>query len=84
MSAPAVGKPDTDATVAFGTTNIASNSPPALNNADGKIDGFKFKNLIVSSSAVPEPATWAMMILGFGMVGSGMRRRNMKTNVSFA
>lgn len=26
-------------------------------------------------SAVPEPATWAMMILGFGMVGYSMRRR---------
>jgi len=26
-------------------------------------------------TAVPEPATWAMMILGFGMVGLGMRRR---------
>ena len=25
--------------------------------------------------AVPEPATWAMMILGFGMVGGFMRRR---------
>lgn len=121
--------PDTDATVAFGTTNIAWNSQPALNNqsyatlsgifnggystltgggsantrllnpagnvgniwlvgaafnnADGKIDGFKFKNLTVSS-AVPEPATWAMMIMGFGMVGSAMRRRNVKTNVSFA
>lgn len=25
---------------------------------------------------VPEPATWAMMILGFGMVGMGLRRRN--------
>lgn len=27
------------------------------------------------NSAVPEPATWGMMIAGFGMVGSGMRRR---------
>ena len=27
------------------------------------------------SSAVPEPATWAMMMLGFGMVGYGLRRR---------
>ncbi|MBT9472342.1 MAG: PEPxxWA-CTERM sorting domain-containing protein [Phenylobacterium sp.] len=27
------------------------------------------------SSAVPEPATWAMMIMGFGLVGSAMRRR---------
>lgn len=26
------------------------------------------------SSAVPEPDTWAMMILGFGMVGAAMRR----------
>jgi hypothetical protein len=25
---------------------------------------------------VPEPATWAMMILGFGMVGMGLRRRH--------
>jgi PEP-CTERM motif len=27
------------------------------------------------NGAVPEPATWAMMILGFGMVGSRLRRR---------
>ncbi|HEY9235112.1 MAG TPA: PEPxxWA-CTERM sorting domain-containing protein [Phenylobacterium sp.] len=25
-------------------------------------------------TAVPEPATWAMMIIGFGLVGSGLRR----------
>ena len=27
------------------------------------------------SGAVPEPATWALFILGFGAVGAGMRRR---------
>jgi hypothetical protein len=27
------------------------------------------------SGAVPEPATWGMMILGFGLVGMSMRRR---------
>jgi len=26
-------------------------------------------------SAIPEPATWAMMIVGFGMVGASIRRR---------
>lgn len=33
--------------------------------------------------AVPEPASWAMMIGGFGMVGGAMRRRQ-KAAVSFA
>ncbi|WP_327459450.1 PEPxxWA-CTERM sorting domain-containing protein [Sphingomonas sp.] len=41
-------------------------------NADGRIDGFKLTNLAV----VPEPATWAMMITGFGFVGAAMRRRS--------
>ena len=29
-----------------------------------------------SPGAVPEPATWAMMILGFGGVGALLRRRS--------
>jgi PEP-CTERM motif len=32
-------------------------------------------------AAIPEPATWAMMIIGFGMVGGAYRRR--KTAVSY-
>lgn len=31
---------------------------------------------------VPEPAAWAMMLAGFGMVGSAMRRRNMATQLA--
>lgn len=34
------------------------------------------------SPAVPEPGTWAMMIAGFALVGSSMRRR--KTAIQFA
>lgn len=34
--------------------------------------------------AVPEPATWAMMIAGFGLVGAGMRRRRTAANVTLA
>ena len=29
-------------------------------------------------SSVPEPASWAMMIAGFGLVGASMRRRALK------
>jgi hypothetical protein len=42
-------------------------------NTDGA-DGFKLTNLIVTP-AVPEPATWAMMLAGFGAVGAAVRRR---------
>jgi len=34
------------------------------------------------TGAVPEPATWAMMIAGFGLVGGAMRRRS--TKVAYA
>lgn len=32
--------------------------------------------------SVPEPATWAMMLLGFGIVGAGLRRKH-RVSVSF-
>ncbi len=38
----------------------------------------------VTASAVPEPATWGMMIVGFGMIGAASRSRKVKTTVSFA
>ena len=36
-----------------------------------------------ASSAAPEPASWAMMLTGFGAVGGAMRRRQ-RVSVSFA
>lgn len=40
---------------------------------------------VTAAAAVPEPATWSMMLLGFGMIGLAARRRsNVKTSVSFA
>ena len=34
------------------------------------------------SGAVPEPATWALMLLGFGAIGGAMRRQ--RTRVAYA
>lgn len=36
------------------------------------------------SAGVPEPATWGMMILGFGLVGAAMRMRRRKVAVFYA
>lgn len=38
----------------------------------------------INSASVPEPATWAMMIGGFGLVGASLRRQRRSTSVSFS
>jgi hypothetical protein len=41
-------------------------------------------SMTVSISAVPEPATWAMMLSGFGMIGFAARRRQrVKTTIRY-
>lgn len=50
-------------------------------NSDGSGTGTPI------TTAVPEPATWAMMILGFSLVGGAMRQRKAngdRTRVAFA
>ncbi|MBB5687190.1 PEPxxWA-CTERM sorting domain-containing protein [Sphingobium boeckii] len=48
------------------------------------VRGQYFDNVTLDQvAAVPEPATWAMMITGFGFVGGAMRRKA-KVSVRFA
>lgn len=60
----------------------------ALVNPDSFQDGFKIKQLgynipVSTVPGVPEPATWAMLILGMGVVGGAMRRR-VSAKIAFA
>ncbi|MCW2370058.1 PEPxxWA-CTERM sorting domain-containing protein [Sphingobium sp. B11D3D] len=50
-------------------------------NMSAGID-VRIRNLANPTPAVPEPATWAMMIAGLGLVGASMRRRS--AQVTFA
>jgi hypothetical protein len=52
----------------------------SLTGGAGFFSDFEAANLSLglngAVAAVPEPATWALMILGFGAVGVAMRRRH--------
>ena len=61
-----------------GSADIAS-----LTLSNGFIIARDFSVLAEPNGAVPEPASWALMIAGFGLVGSAMRRRRETVRVSF-
>jgi hypothetical protein len=43
--------------------------------ANDLISDFAPNNALISAAGVPEPASWAMMLVGFGIAGSALRRR---------
>jgi Domain of unknown function (DUF4394)/PEP-CTERM motif len=60
------------------SVNFGTGAFTSLGNTD--------RALFALTAAVPEPATWGLMILGFGVVGSALRSRHRlrSTKVSFA
>lgn len=48
---------------------------PTINGSSSGVGLGTVTELSGPVSAAPEPMTWAMMIIGFGMIGSAMRRR---------
>ena len=64
----------------FGVTLGAGGSPYGVSfdttNSSGVTQTF---NGNIHFTAVPEPATWAMMLLGFGAIGFSMRSRRRTT-----
>ena len=60
------------------TTYVFRTNATNFNNQGffGIIDGSTLSGrTYMPTAAVPEPATWAMMLVGFGAVGASMRRR---------
>ncbi|UAK26472.1 PEPxxWA-CTERM sorting domain-containing protein [Sphingomonas nostoxanthinifaciens] len=72
-----------------GTGGLSSAYQVAETNT-GNVESIFVKNGTISctgpsctiTSGVPEPASWAMMLSGFGLLGGAMRRRQ-RTTVSF-
>ena len=69
----------------FGFAGITSDTPITsfrVTAVNGGVINTGVDNIVVAASApVPEPATWAMMLLGFGAIGRVLRRgrRTVKT-----
>ena len=64
--------------------NVWDNAATLWGSFDNEV---LFQNLVQASTtgAVPEPATWAMMLAGFGMVGFAVRRRqSVKTTIAYS
>lgn len=54
----------------------------ALQSVDGSAVSLTIAD--AAAAAVPEPASWAMMLTGFGVIGFAWRRKAPKLNVTFA
>ena len=63
----------------FNSSSITSFTFRAGNGNQVVID-----NLTLNAGAVPETATWGMMIAGFGLMGASMRYRRRSAKVTFA
>jgi hypothetical protein len=68
-----------------GTVSVAFNAAglAALNSAVGGTFSFGGAVLDAAPSPTPEPAAWAMMLIGFGAVGAVARQRR-RVAVRFA
>lgn len=57
------------------TFNTSGSTPFNLYSDNGDEDPKTNTFYLLSVEAIPEPATWLMMIFGFGVVGFALRRR---------
>ena len=85
-----VGNGIMDPTFCFGQMGVLTGLDLAAFDAMGwnlstaATGDYRLSTRGIFMAAVPEPATWAMMIAGFGMVGAQMRRRRPKVKVTYA
>ncbi|MEP6785165.1 MAG: PEPxxWA-CTERM sorting domain-containing protein [Sphingomonadales bacterium] len=69
---------------AWNINNVATGALAASGYINiGRTGLTNIRDYVAPTAPVPEPATWAMMVAGFGAVGFAMRRRQ-TVRVSFA
>lgn len=69
-------------TTGQGFTELYFGYDDQINNADDNHDDFVVRAVV--TAAVPEPGTWAMLVSGFALIGSLLRRRKSNGIVALA
>lgn len=71
------GTISTPSFITFQSAAFAEGSGLTFPGEDTPVNGYFGANLLVASrnTTVPEPATWGLMIAGFGVAGAALRRR---------
>lgn len=80
---PSLGSQGTYSGFRFSFVNFSIPSSSSA-FAEGRVGSVTIGNLGSGAGAVPEPATWLMLLTGFGAIGGAMRRTRRRSNVSLA
>lgn len=69
-------------TFVFNQTGLTSFSFQGVSTTGGWL---QFDNVVTDfAGGIPEPSSWALLILGFGLTGAAMRRRSTTARLGFA
>ena len=80
LGAQTVAASFSDSLLTFNIANVSRLTLTFAGGADAYRDGrtdawYTVSNVTYGGGAVPEPATWAMMLMGFGLIGATARGR---------
>lgn len=64
-------------------TGLQSNQA-YFNLHSSQFPGGEIRGQLIAAAPVPEPATWGLMLLGFGFVGGAMRSARRKTKLTIS
>lgn len=72
-----------------GSEGLAGGNYISSSGTTGTFNNYAFEHVFTLSAAntqaaVPEPATWAMMLVGFGILGSALRRSRRQPKVTYS